>query len=145
MLSGEEVVLTSANETGEQVASIFEQSRNLVHQYEETNGQRMNRKLQKEWQEVLENSSRSSNLVVDTMLVKNLSKIKDKKKDQKEISSDLVYETCLLFLKYDKSDMKLPTCLINALQSNPETIIIINDTIQDALKKLKGTALVKKD
>ncbi len=140
---GEEIVVTanySNDEAGQRLSEVFSEAQTLVITYESVNGTKAGRKIRKNWQED-DTGLRSFSAFMDSRLIKTLCDIKDKKKDKKEISPDQVYEACLIFLEYQKGDLKLPSCLISIFESKPESVQAIRETIQAAFKLLKSDVI----
>jgi len=151
--AGENVVVTSEAyvnsaqaqaQADERLQTMFTLAQKMVGRFESVNGLKLAKTLAKDWREQVD-QSRSYNLMYDTLLVKILCDIKDKKKDNKEVSIDSVYAACLLFIKYEEPNMMLPSCLVFIFRDKPDSAKTIKETVEESIKKLDDSTVASTD
>lgn len=120
------------------LTSLFEQARNLVEKYDAVNGKASADKLNSRWRVALDDSQQTEQSYANCELVSKLQSIKARKKEGKEISTDLLYEASFVFLKYSGSDegLILPTC-VKPIFEEKETYDWITTMMQAAMEKLE--------
>ena len=119
----------------ERLSDLFSEAKVLVTKYEEVNGKDLSKKLEKKFKQE-DSDERSYNQFINELLVRKFLDIKSKKKDNVEIGKELIYETCIVFLKYQESDLQLPLGIILVFKENPEAVKTMINVVKECFDKL---------
>lgn len=122
--------------------TLLSEAKTVADKFQMFKGSAALKKFESKWKD--RTDQRDINRVADEMLINKLKEIRDLKKEGKEIKIDIVYEACLIFLKYEDGNNKLPVCFIALLRDDP-TYDSIKTVVVAIRKRLEDVTVASKE